>query len=749
MLRIYSGPREAFPDSGGRSTWPFLLASTLLIGLWIGWIGHGLWHPDARVIFRDSGLMGLPNLQYLGEAARNGFIPWIHPRRGCGTPFLADPQTEAMYPPAWGFALLPEETAFKAHQFLHLLLLGTGFALLARFRGVSAAGSVCAGIVAVSAQSNLAQIEWLPILAGVGWVPWTLLAAMAGAPGWWMLCLSMMIYSGYAYLWVMTPVIAGAGILLAPRAERRRFLLVILLLPAITAPCWMGYFGLTGDARPHGMTGDNLLPISGFEPWHLSFFLMPRGISPYQFHHADGRISSFPVESEAVWSLVCYFGVVPLILGLYGSFLPTRQRAAVLFMGVSGLTMAFGIGWLAKVFVPVNQAIHHPATFIQLFVWAMLLSWPVGWQMLDNPASIGATRTPARAWLWFGLFVAVAFAVHFRMSELALDGAASTYWNHSFNVGWLGWLIAGVAAFLAWESSRLPLAASGLLAVALVDVFLFLPMVMPLTDFGQPLPRITAGVDVNSGRLRLQKDFADCFLFPKNSENSQKAAYLRWAPSVGYPNMFSRFGIFQVDDYNPPFIHDALTRWTTRLDAASGTAEIETLRTLSGVRYIITTKDMPMVGWKQIGAKVPPSGTWTAMLFDAGPTTGAVVMSRGGLTELDAGKLPALSELVPVDFRWRGQAGTAVLPAGTALPRDPVLFVPVTPWIGWRPFLDGTPVSPIAREERFGLAIPLPAGAREVELRFRQPWVFHSLFALCAGIVGIWAVCRRRKEFSS
>ena len=50
-----------------QSAWAFCIVSLLVIGLWIGLIGRELWRPDARVIFRDSNLMGLPNLQYLGS----------------------------------------------------------------------------------------------------------------------------------------------------------------------------------------------------------------------------------------------------------------------------------------------------------------------------------------------------------------------------------------------------------------------------------------------------------------------------------------------------------------------------------------------------------------------------------------------------------------------------------------------------------------------------------------------------------
>ncbi len=737
---------NAMPVVQNRCGVVFCLGMVLLLALWVGLVGRTLWHPDDRIIFRDSNLMGVPNLQYLGEALHEGFIPWIHPRRGCGTPFLADPQTQTLYLPAWIFALFPPVMAFKMHQFIHLLLLGVGFALLARIRGVTAAGSLCAGAVAVAAQSNLVQAEWLPTLAGSAWVPWTLLAAMTGSAGWWVFCAAMMISSGYAYVWVMAPVIIAAGLLLVPEAKRRRFYLMALLLPAITAPCWMGYFTLTGDAKPHGMSGADIAPVRGFALWHLSFFLMPRGIEPYSFYHADGRIGFFPVESELAWSFFCYLGVVPLLLGLYAAFLPAPGRRAVWCMGAGGLAMAFGIGYLGNISGSVNQAIHHPATFIQLVVWALLFAWPIGWQMLDSPAGSDRIRTPARAWLWLGLALSIAFGIHYWMSRLALEDAVSTYWNHTFNVGWTGWLIAGLTALLAWEASRMRLAATGLLLVAVFDVYAVSPMVLPLTDSKPPAPRMTEGIEAGSGRLRLQKDFIEKVLGTTYRRYQQKVSYLEWLPSVGYPNSFARFGIHQFDDYNPPFVHEALTTWAARLDAATGTPAIDTLRRISGVRYIVSATDMASLSWKLLATTSSPVGTWTARLYDAGPTSGAVIMPLSALISLDLGGVPASSSLIPVNIRWQGQRASAVLPAGGTVPPDSLLFVPVTPWIGWTPTLDGLPVAPIVRRG-FGLAIPIASGSRSFELRFRQPWACHALFAAMAGILGVWLTGRRKPVF--
>ncbi|HQG29193.1 MAG TPA: hypothetical protein PLY73_11650, partial [Candidatus Ozemobacteraceae bacterium] len=277
----------------------------------------------------------------------------------------------------------------------------------------------------------------------------------------------------------------------------------------------------------------------------------------------------------------------------------------------------------------------------------------------------------------------------------------------------------------------------------LVDVFLFLPMVLPITDSAPVSTRITEGIDGSSGRLRLQNDYVDRYLDKEHLAQAKVDEHLRWSVSVGYPNLFSRFGIYQMDVYNPPFIHDTLVQWTARLDAASGTAEVEALRRLSGVRYIMTTIDMSAYGWREVAVRPAPVGSWTARLYDAGPAPGAVVMSRTALENLDAGRSPASSDLVPVDLRWQKQDAAAVLPAGDALPAEAVLFVPVTPWVGWRLFLDDGLVSPIARGDRFGLAVSLPAGVRAVRLQFRQPWAYHALFAMFLGIAGAWVACRR------
>ncbi|HOY67141.1 MAG TPA: hypothetical protein PLP29_09640 [Candidatus Ozemobacteraceae bacterium] len=718
----------------------------LLLALWVGIIGWRQWHPDHRIIYRDSNLMGVPSLQYLGEAIRGGFLPWLHPRRGCGTPFLADPQTQALYPPAWLVALFPPVTAFRLHQFAHLLLLGAGFAFLARFRGVGMAGSLVAGCVAVAAQTHLAQLEWLPTMAGTAWVPWSLLAAMGGAPGWWTACLAMMIASGHAYIWVMAPVLAGAGLLLAPERLRRRFLLCMLLLPAITAPCWIGYFALTGDAHPHGLADDTMLPVTNSKLWHLSLFLFPAGISPYGFAHADGRISWIPVEPPAVWAVVCYIGIVPLILGLYGLLLPVPERRAARFLTVGGLVMGFGIGYLSKTVIAVNHAIHHPATFIQLTVWGLLFAWPAGWQALDDPGRIRVPRGTSRGWLLLLLGMTIAFGIHHWMSELALRDAASTFWNYSFGIGWAVWLTAGVVVILAIEALRMRLAAAGLLLVAILDIYASAAMVLPVTD-EKPVPAmITEGLDTESGRIRMGGDYVDRFLGTKYRHRSEVAAYLEWVPTVGFANSYARHGLYQFDEYNPPFEHGSLKEWMKRLDTASDTPSVETLRRLSGIRYVLAGEDQSRHGWKLVRERQPPVGTWTARLYDAGPVSGAVLMPLSGLMALDMNGLPASASLTPVKMHWNGQTAEGALPGIGSASAGQVLFLPMTPWIGWQLSFDGRPAE-LLRRSGFGLAAAVPAGARRFELRFRQPWAWHALFASCLGIIGVWFAGRRRSGF--
>ena len=147
--------------------WQVALAGRILAG------------PDAFTYF-------YPMYEYASARLRSGELPLWDPYLFMGAPFLANPQTGALYPLHWPLIWLPAPTMASAALLVHYLLMLTFVYLLLRLR-CSVAGSMAGAVVfglsglAGSQAEHFNQIEvlaWLPVQALI-----LERALMAGEPG--------------------------------------------------------------------------------------------------------------------------------------------------------------------------------------------------------------------------------------------------------------------------------------------------------------------------------------------------------------------------------------------------------------------------------------------------------------------------------------------------------------------------------------------------------------------------------------
>ncbi|GEM_PF-658241 len=71
-------------------------------------------------------------IQYLVTSIKEGTIPWWNPYMFAGTPFLANPITNAFYPVNWLFFVFPAHVVYLWSIMLHLLIAMTGMYTLLR-----------------------------------------------------------------------------------------------------------------------------------------------------------------------------------------------------------------------------------------------------------------------------------------------------------------------------------------------------------------------------------------------------------------------------------------------------------------------------------------------------------------------------------------------------------------------------------------------------------------------------------------
>ncbi|HUB08387.1 MAG TPA: YfhO family protein [Myxococcales bacterium] len=126
----------------------------------------------------DLALLSYPCWSYLGRSLRQGRLPLWDPELGAGIPFLASPQTQALYPPAaLVSALLPLHVGAYVLLFAHLYWAGYGMERLARRLGLPSTSAICAGTLVACAPVLFASIPRPNLLCAASWLPWMLVAA--------------------------------------------------------------------------------------------------------------------------------------------------------------------------------------------------------------------------------------------------------------------------------------------------------------------------------------------------------------------------------------------------------------------------------------------------------------------------------------------------------------------------------------------------------------------------------------------
>ncbi|MEZ5063953.1 MAG: YfhO family protein [bacterium] len=119
-----------------------------------------------------------PRRHVMHEAWKERRLPTWNPDSFGGTPFLADPQAEVLYPPNVALAFLDPRTQLGWFLFLHVAWAGLGLAVVLRRSGVSPGVAVLAGATFALNGWFAKHFGQPPFLAAAAWLPWIVLAAV-------------------------------------------------------------------------------------------------------------------------------------------------------------------------------------------------------------------------------------------------------------------------------------------------------------------------------------------------------------------------------------------------------------------------------------------------------------------------------------------------------------------------------------------------------------------------------------------
>jgi hypothetical protein len=350
-------------------------------------------------------------MEVFRRAVRAGDLPLWNAFVGFGTPLLADPNFQLLYPATWLVLLLPPPDYYRFFVVAHALLGGMGVLVLGKRCALPpVAAAIAGGLFAVSGPF-LSTASLFHHYAGAAWMPWVIaaLARLRSAPGrqatlGLAFAVSAQLLAGSADLFLMT-VTMGIGWLVWHEAtfrgiaSRKRFVawlgIALALGLSVSSAQWLPAAAIASESSRWAMptawkTYWSIHPASLLDLW------MPRFVAELPLSEAS-RSTLFEGREPLLASL--YLGAAALPLALLGILGQTRVRRLALSGFVLFLIIALGKHTPIHSLLfaaPGFSFIRYPAKFAlpAAMCWALLVGagaavWIRGW----------SDRERARAWM--------------------------------------------------------------------------------------------------------------------------------------------------------------------------------------------------------------------------------------------------------------------------------------------------------------------------------------------------------------
>jgi len=494
--RITSG----FPDpSGGRFAAEWLSPGrfALLLAALILAMFPDVLLADRGFVFRDFGIFTYPNAFFQRESFWRGEFPLWNPLNNCGTPFLAQWNLLALYPPSLIYLLLPLTWGLTIFLLIHLFLAGFNMYWLAcAWTGNRLAGGL-AGLAFAFNGLTLNSLMWTSTLAAMAWAPLVVLlverAWRLGGP-------RPVIVAGLVsalQLLTGTPEVIGLTwmVLLALGLENlireRKAILcvragaVVAVAALLCAAQLLPFLDLLAHSGRSGSFGAGSWSIP---LWGWVNLLVPL----FHCYRSPLGVCFLPGED---WTSSYYPGIAVVALGLAAVFWVRTARVRLLAaLALAGFLLALGdaglvYAGLLKVF-PWLGFMRFPVKFVFLTGFALPLLAAFAVARLHGPDQ---ERAQAGKRLG-GIFIALALLAGGIMWQVwghpfPLESRGLVIQNAALRVLFLGVILGGVA-WLAKAPSGRPAALGGVVVLLLLwlELFTALPRQNPTVNAGVFMP---------------------------------------------------------------------------------------------------------------------------------------------------------------------------------------------------------------------------------------------------------------------
>ncbi|HTC22088.1 MAG TPA: hypothetical protein VK859_14625, partial [bacterium] len=348
--------------------WPFIAA---LVGFW-AWFHHRVLFGGDTFVLEDSSRFFFPLWKWGSGVWGKGWVPLWNPDAGFGTPYLADPQMAAWYPPVYFFyKVFNPVTAFNLLICGHHLFALLGFYYFAKKRGffnwVAFNGSLIFGF-----SFNSVSLTWAsPMLFTYAWIPWIFAAAYSLNKRRWRgflflsFVLAMQLAAGYPVFFYLTILT----------------LLVTALFEVKRLEIWDVAAGLGAAVIAFLYNAAWLLPFREFIPFSnlgqrtsfcesLVWGDLASWLNPFLKGHP---LYSHP---EAPFSVTVYFAGLPLLVVVIWGLVTRKVKPAAVFIFGVILVLSLGktafLGGFLRFLVPGYSLLVRSGYWIPFAIWAAL-----------------------------------------------------------------------------------------------------------------------------------------------------------------------------------------------------------------------------------------------------------------------------------------------------------------------------------------------------------------------------------------
>jgi hypothetical protein len=335
---------------------------------------HRVLFDGNTFVLEDSSRFFFPLWKWGSEVWAKGWIPLWNPDAGFGTPYLADPQMVAWYPPVYLFYRhFNPITAFNFLISGHHLFALLGFYYYARKKGFSEwiafNGSLVFGF-----SFNAISLSWAsPMLFTYAWIPWIFMAANGlkgdrrGSFLLFSFTLAMQLAAGYPIFFYLTLLTLLLETVFEKRGEwdwkRGVFLGVgAVAIALLYNAAWLVPFR---EFIPFS----NLAQRASFSEC-LDWSDLASWLNPFLKGHP---LYSHP---ETPFSVTVYFAGLPLLIFMIWGISVRKAKSASVFVFFVLLILSLGetafLGGRLKTLLPGYSLLVRSGYWIPFVIWAAL-----------------------------------------------------------------------------------------------------------------------------------------------------------------------------------------------------------------------------------------------------------------------------------------------------------------------------------------------------------------------------------------